>query len=144
MVELDGTHDAGADPGSTPVAVIVVQRDHALLELLKDVVHSVGCRAAPAPNARTALDMLDRAPAHVVVVASENRSEILALVGRAPVIAIADSNHAWSAEELGVACLLPLMFDMAQLDDALRQCLTESSHLLVHPAPDCERHVAHE
>jgi DNA-binding response OmpR family regulator len=110
--------------------LLVVEREESLLALLCDIVDDAGFRAIPVRSLAAAPELVAANSGNVVVVAfTDDRYKLASLARQAPVVALADSNWCWSATALGVRCLLPVPFDLEELEQALRTCLKQAQHV---------------
>jgi hypothetical protein len=105
------------------IALVLVERESTLREVVADVLRDGGLESLEVDNSASALELLSTRTAGVVVVYSDDRNLILALGRLVPVVAIVDPHWHWTAEDLGIRCVVPLVFDVDQLQRAVRDCL---------------------
>jgi len=104
-------------------ALIIVDDELALCQLLGDVIADVGFNTLQVADPSAAMELARAKAVDVLIVYSVDRDRVVALAELGPVVAIADPNWRWTAADLGVRCIVPLMFDISELESAVRNCL---------------------
>jgi hypothetical protein len=103
---------------------LVVARDEVLRGLLLDILSDLGVTAqvSSSPNcARVSVEHLD--PDVLIVVTRDPAANRDLIDGRRSTVLITDDPARWSAADLGVSSILPLIFDVGELEQALHRCL---------------------
>ena len=110
-------------------ALLLVEGEAALRQLLADILGGVGLDALEVDTAATAISVSRERSVDLALVYSADRDQISTLALFVPVVAIVDSGWHWTAEELGARCIVPLVFRIEELEGAVRACLRPATHL---------------
>jgi hypothetical protein len=106
---------------------LLVEAEQALAEVLVQILDDMNVDAIWIREPKDALAMLN-APGQAVASALVHQDvpdpvAITHVAGRIPVVLLTDQPADYSAEALGVRCILPMPFEIKQLEAALQACL---------------------
>ena len=102
---------------------LVIEKDAVLREILVQLAAEIGFEPVPVDNSDQAHAVINSGQVELIIIESSNEAEIKALSRSAPTIAISNLAARKSPDDLGVICLLPLLFDMDKLERAIRDSL---------------------
>ena len=117
----------------TGSVLVVSESASPLRKVVMEILALMGLDSTAVDCTAAAARFADVHAVDLAIVFTRHRARLEALASILPVAAIVDPAWHWTAEGVGARCLIPLLFDLGQFEDAIQNCLGVSTRIDAQP-----------